>query len=246
MAMLFEKYGLGGVFNNQNVKDACEKVGFGNPFDATKIDKLDSLPNSMREQDCFVIHLGGGKHKFLKGLESAYVKLPAVKVRKFSYKKSLLNETDTSESNVLFACLNAGLLQSFIYGNRKLKPRVYGSRRTTFTGSYKIGKQRVKTENVQMEMDMILEHEGAVTIVEAKNGKPSNLAAYQLFMPFMYYNQLESTHNLGIRSVKCCYITRTTNKGNSLLFAYLCDFTDTNNMASAKIIKSEGYELVKK
>jgi hypothetical protein len=32
------------VFHNDLVKDVCRKVGFGNPFDVTKIDSRDKLP----------------------------------------------------------------------------------------------------------------------------------------------------------------------------------------------------------
>ena len=52
------------VFTNSDVKQACDEVKFGNPFDVTKIDNIAKLPNILTKNDAFIIHLGQGKHKF--------------------------------------------------------------------------------------------------------------------------------------------------------------------------------------
>ena len=53
------------VFHNELVKDICKKVGFGNPFDVSKLDNSTNdktvFPNIMLEEDYFLIHLGEGK-----------------------------------------------------------------------------------------------------------------------------------------------------------------------------------------
>jgi type I site-specific restriction-modification system R (restriction) subunit len=54
------------VFDNDLVKDVSKKVGFGNPFDATKIDNKVKLPQVLRDNDFAVIHLGKGRHQFIK------------------------------------------------------------------------------------------------------------------------------------------------------------------------------------
>jgi len=46
------------VFHNDLLKDITKKVGFGNPFDVTKLDSSDKLPKSFIERDC-LLHLGG-------------------------------------------------------------------------------------------------------------------------------------------------------------------------------------------
>ena len=56
------------VFINKEVRKACARIGFGNPFDATKIDSSLLLPDAMSADDAFVVHLGNGKHKFVFGI----------------------------------------------------------------------------------------------------------------------------------------------------------------------------------
>jgi hypothetical protein len=44
------------VFHNDLVKDVSKKVGFGNPFDVTKIDNKDKLPH--RTKTSFAYNFG--------------------------------------------------------------------------------------------------------------------------------------------------------------------------------------------
>ena len=60
------------VFHNDIVKDIARKVGFGNPFDATKLDNKTKLPDILLENDYAIIHLGSGFHKFIKGINKVY------------------------------------------------------------------------------------------------------------------------------------------------------------------------------
>ncbi len=52
------------IFNNNLVKEISKKIGFGNPFDVTKIDIKEKLPMSLLEKDYCIIHLGEGKPPF--------------------------------------------------------------------------------------------------------------------------------------------------------------------------------------
>ena len=56
------------VFDNMLVKQICKKYGFGNPFDATKLDDTSKFPKILLDEDYFILHLGEGKHKFVKGI----------------------------------------------------------------------------------------------------------------------------------------------------------------------------------
>jgi hypothetical protein len=68
--VLFQQYLHVGnpIFTNNDVKRACHQVGFGNPFDATKVDTREGLPQSMRTQNYCIAHLGGGRHQFIREL----------------------------------------------------------------------------------------------------------------------------------------------------------------------------------
>ncbi len=92
------------VFDNDLVKKSCKKHKFGNPFDATKLDSTEKLPKIMLKNDVFIMHIGSGKHKFVKGISKGYhafEKIDKKNIIQWQYRKSILNEYDTSESNIL-------------------------------------------------------------------------------------------------------------------------------------------------
>lgn len=105
------------IFHNDLVKDIARKVGFGNPFDATKIDNKNKLPEILLENDYAVIHLGNGNHQFIKGIEKVYHDFePIESTLQWNYKKSILNEYNSSESNILSVANNQRILHHFLFG----------------------------------------------------------------------------------------------------------------------------------
>lgn len=56
-------------FDNDLVK-AISGTTFKNQFDVTKLDNSSKLPPLLKEMDYYVIHLGGGKHQFVKGIKN--------------------------------------------------------------------------------------------------------------------------------------------------------------------------------
>ncbi len=60
------------TFSNDEVKVVSSEIGFGNPFDATKIDNSAVLPQTLRDEDMFVVHLGRGRHRFVPGIANGY------------------------------------------------------------------------------------------------------------------------------------------------------------------------------
>ncbi len=53
-------------FHNDEVKEVTAN-SFRNQFDATKFDSSEKLPSLLKENGYFIIHLGNGKHAFVKG-----------------------------------------------------------------------------------------------------------------------------------------------------------------------------------
>ena len=89
-------------FDNKLVKKVANEVGFGNPFDATKIDNSSLLPAALLSADVYVVHLGKGIHQFVHGINLGYHKFEPInenETYEWKYRQSLLNEFDTSESN---------------------------------------------------------------------------------------------------------------------------------------------------
>ena len=48
------------TFHNDLVKEVSTKVGFGNPFDITKLDNKSKLPKNLIEKNYAIVHLGNG------------------------------------------------------------------------------------------------------------------------------------------------------------------------------------------
>ena len=63
------------VFDNNLVKEILrESDGDSgtNPYDMTKIDDLSKLPETVLRAGYVLIHLGDGRHKFIKGVDKIY------------------------------------------------------------------------------------------------------------------------------------------------------------------------------
>ncbi|MEA3310137.1 MAG: hypothetical protein U9Q70_11595 [Chloroflexota bacterium] len=237
------------VFDNKLVKKVCAKIGFKNPYDVTKIDNSSILPSDVREQDYFIIHLGMGTHQFVRGVHFGYHKFEPIsddeKIR-WKYRKSLLNEFDTSESNILSVANNQRILHDFLYKDMVASPKAYNSRRTKKSITYFVGDELIKTTNLQMEIDFTLEYHGDVTIIEAKNKYPEDFAVYQLFHPYKYYRKLKKEENVAIKQISSCYILRGQSEEGSVLRLYKYTFADENQIGSIQLVEKAEYSLVKR
>lgn len=237
------------VFDNQQVKQVCARIGFGNPFDVTKVDHSALLPGDVRQQDYFVVHLGEGLHRFVKGISFGYHRFEPIagdEVFSWKYRQSILNDFDASESNILSVASNQRILHDFLYNDIVASPKVYNARRTKTNIEYMIGNSQIVTTNLQMEIDLTLELNGVVTVVEGKNGFPEDFAVYQLFHPYKYYRQLQKDNNLPLQQVNCCYILREKQQTESVLRLYLYIFDDENRLDSIRLLKKAEYRLVKR
>lgn len=237
------------IFDNALVKQICKKYNFGNPFDATKLDDTSKFPQILLDDDYFILHLGNGRHKFVKGIKNGFhnfEKIDENNIYNWKYRKSILNEFDTSESNILSVASNQRIIHDFLYEDIVASPKVYNSRRTKMSLNYYVGNDKVNTENLQMEIDLTLELNGIITVIEGKNGFPENFAIYQLYHPFKYYSILKKENKLDVKQISCCYILRKRENDNSVLRLYNYVFEDENNMASIRLLKSAQYNLIKR
>ncbi|MDI6802834.1 MAG: hypothetical protein QME58_03180 [Bacteroidota bacterium] len=237
------------VFDNDLVKKYCKKHHFGNPFDVTKLDDTSKFPDMLIDEDYFIIHLGGGKHKFIKGIKSGFHKFENIEdnfIFDWKYRKSLLNEFDSSESNILSIGSNQRIIHDFLYDDIVAGPKVYNARRTKISFKYNFGKEEIIATNLQMEIDLTLELNGIITICEGKNGFPENFAIYQLFHPFKYFNEFRKQEKLDVKLITCCYVLRKKEDGKSYIRLYNYTFEDETNMKSLKLLKNAQYNLIKR
>ena len=196
-----------------------------------------------------MIRLVERRHKFVKGISNGFHSFEEIdkdKTFDWKYQKSILNEFDTSESNILSVASNQKIIHDFLYEDTAASLKVYNARRTKMTLSYHIGEEEIRTQNLQMEIDLTMELEGLVTIFEGKNGFPENFAIYQLFHPFKYYSVLKKEKKLDIKQITCCYVLRKMERENSVLRFYNYTFEDENNVTSIKLLKNAQYNLIER
>lgn len=239
------------AFHNDLVKDISKKNKFGNPFDVTKLDSIDKLPQFFKEQDICLLHLGGGNHKFIKGINKLYHKFEKIQNSvKWEYKKSLLNQYNDSESNVLSVANNQRILHNFLFGEDsefanidiEKRPKTYFPHRTKTTLKYYFENENIIAKNQQIEIDLTIEFNGTIGIVEAKNGNIKDFNIYQIYHPFLYYYN----SNLPIREIICAYLVRQKdiqNRDCMKLWAYT--FSKPLRLDSIKFLKSKEYVLIR-
>ena len=236
------------TFDNDVVKEICKRHNFGNPFDATKIDNLSRLPEEIRNSGYCLVHLGNGKHKFVRAISGCFHDFEEIKNDEipWKYRQSALNETDSSESSILSVGFNQRIVHDFLYDDIVANPKMYGSRRTKISETYKIGSETIRTEKLQLEIDLITEYQGVVTVFEGKNKFPGNFAVYQLFHPFLYFQSLKETSEINITKINCCYLLRDYDSEESVLRIYLYEFADARDMSSIRLKKCDQYRLIKR
>lgn len=237
------------VFDNALVKQVCKEYGFGNPFDVTKLDDTSKFPQILLAEDYFILHLGKGRHKFVKRINNGFHSFEEINndnIFDWKYRKSILNEFDTSESNILSVASNQRIIHDFLYEDIVASPKAYNARRTRINLSYHIGKEKIMTQSLQMEIDLTMELRGVITIFEGKNGFPENFAIYQLFHPFKYYSILKEKKKLDVEQITCCYVLRKRERGNSIIRLYNYTFEDEDDMISIKLLKNAQYNLIRR
>ena len=165
-------------------------------------------------------------------------RFPEERRYQWRYRRSILNNINTSESNVLSVGYNQRIIHDFLYEDITVSPKLYGSNRTQMSLDCRISGDAINATNVQVEIDLTLEHLGAITVFEAKNGEPVDFNVFQLFNPYRYYRQ--NTQSPPVTAINCCYLLRQDNR----LRLYLYSFTDPQNPGSIRLKRNAEYTLV--
>lgn len=236
------------IFDNKLAKEVTGGT-FSNQYDVTKIDTSAKLPPELRKADYFVIHLGGGRHQFARGIDAGYHRLepiPAKNTIDWKYRRSLLNEADTSEASILALANNQRIIHDFLYEDIVASPKTYLPRRTKASFEYYIGTQAVQVQNLQIEMDLTLEYLGEVTICEGKNGCPADFAVYQLYHPFRYFSNLRDQKGFPIRNVSVILANRYQEEEYTAVELRKYKFKEQEHLDSIELEKATRYRLVRR
>ena len=243
-------------FHNDLVKRICKQKGFGNPFDVTKLDNKDKLPDILIKKDYGIVHLGNGNHLFIKGLNNIYHDFEPIQTEiDWKYRKSLLNQFNSSESNMLSVANNQRILHNFLFGEDKefcevdilKRPKTYFPHRTKTSFEYSIGNQiSLELENIQIEIDLTIEFQGTIGVFEAKNGNSNNFSLFQIFNPYLYYYNASKQKDLigKIKNIVCVFVVRKKINNIEVINLWSYTFTNFNDITSLKFIKSASYKLI--
>jgi hypothetical protein len=239
-------------FDNDEVKRVCAKYRFGNPFDVTKVDTASDLPDSIREQGFCVVHLGQGRHAFIKELQKWYHVFEDIEeheVIQWRYRKSLLNDLDTGEAAVLSFVYNQHILHDFLYEDVVASPKIYVPGRTRVDLEYKVGNTLIQAHKQQMETDLTLEYQGTVTVLEAKSSFMKDFVVYQLFHPVKFYLQQASKNNIPMTSINACYVLKQSRRARGQTYPetrvrlYLYCFDEPDSIDSLRLVRKAEYHL---
>jgi hypothetical protein len=239
-------------FSNSDVKQVANAVDFKNPFDATKVDSREILPQSIRQKGYCIAHIGRGRYRFIPELQNWYhdfEDISSKEVIEWRYRKSLLNDIDRGEASALSLAFNQHILHDFIYEDVVASPKIYVPGRSRTTIEYTVGSTHVKAKNQQLEMDMVLEYQGTVTVIEAKNKAFSsftNFAVYQLFYPIKYYLNRAKDRKISIPHINACYVLRQASSRASGVIKvrlYLYEFADPDRLDSIRLVRKAEYHL---
>jgi hypothetical protein len=242
------------TFDNQLVKDMTgDKLS--NQFDVTKVDTSAKIPDDLLEKDLFIVHLGGGDHRFVKGIQYGYHKfepVPESKIYPWEYVPSVLDWTDESEAGVLSLAFNQQIIQHFLFGDRTVPLRIHIPRRTRGnvlnSFRYSIDGAVVDVNNLQIEMDFIVEKNGNLAVGEAKFSSkvgffPEDFAVAQVYLPYRRLLKLRDQKNWKT-SARCMFVVQyRPTKDQAAIRIYEYDFVNSDDMATIKMLKNAEYRL---
>lgn len=109
----------------------------------------------------------------------------------------------------------------------------------------------MKFENLQIEIDLTIEHNGYVTIFEGKNAINSNrwldnFNIFQLYNAFRYYFEIKKTKKIDIKKITACYLIRQKRNKDSVVRLYNYTFENPVDITTIKLLKKREYILEKR
>ncbi len=240
------------VFDNDMVEAVCRRIGFKNKFDATKLDNISLLPAELRALDYAVIHKGRGQHEFVRGIEKIYHRFEPISEQiEWPYRKSLLNEYNSSESNMLSVANNQRILHHFLFGiDREFdyldiseQPKIYFAHRTKTDMTYQIGNYWRQIQS--LKVGLCIEYKGKISVFQRVIGVPDSFLRYKAYLQFLHYEKLKAKHRLDeyIKDVMILYISWHKTKKISAIKLWAYTFINSQDAGSISLQKSTEYQL---
>ena len=204
-----------------------------------KQDSREDRPEVFIKNNLFLLPVKNGTYNIIKG--EGYIDIPKIDKENTTYSPKLDFQLDTakvgdSEMQHLDFAYAVSLIRTFM-GDNSLVLTIRG-RKYTPEFEFYVGKQLIKTDGVQTEVDAGYEGENQVVLIEAKNINATNVIIRQLFYPFRQWQ----SHT----KKKVATLFFNKNQDEDIYSIWQFEFKDPKNYNSIELIKSEKFKIIKK
>lgn len=232
-------------FGNEMVKEVSTKHRFRNLFDATKFNTFESLPECLKEDGFFIVHLGRGNHAFVRGKGFHYFE-PIVNIKDWKLSHSVVSKLGNSEADTVSTTFNEKMVHDFLFDHPVDELKIHNSRRSTTDYVFWIGKNQLHADHLQIEMDALFENKDTIATVEVKNVKHTNFEIRQLYSTFRYLDRFRRD-GLIPNNYKIRHLFAVVSKGQKSDFYRLYEYTFTSwkHMDSIELVKNAQYNVAK-
>ncbi len=227
------------IFSNEIVKKVTGDVKFSNQFDATKFESKEKLPECLRKNGFFIIHLGKGRHAFVKG-DGYHNFEPIKEIKEWKTRKTLIGELGKSEASTMSELYNSKIIHDFLYGRKDVDMQVHTARRTRTSYDVMVGNEKLHADKQQIEIDGIFETEEIIAAIEVKNVDHKDFEIRQLFNIMKYFEEKKLPSGYKLRII---FVVKVREKGENFFRLYEYEFTDKERLDSIKLVRNVQYDI---
>jgi len=202
-----------------------------------KQDCREDRPDIFKKHNLFLLPVKNGYYNIIKG--AGYINIPEIKKETLVYISKLEFKLDTasigdSEMQHLDYAYAASLIRTFM-NDTSLVLTIRGRKYTPEFELY-VGKQLIKVNGVQTEVDAGYEGKKQVVLIEAKNFNASNVIIRQLYYP---YRQWQAKTN---KKVITLFFDKA--RGENVYSIWQFEFSKMDDYNSIKLVKSGKFRIV--
>lgn len=224
------------------IKKACQKFKETGEKEVRVLCKQDSRkdrPDIFIKHNLFLLPVKNGYYYIIKG--EGYVDIPEIKKEVAVYSSKLDFQLDTSkigdsEMQHLDYAYAASLIRTFT-NDPSLILTIRG-RKYTPGFNFFVGKQLIKVQSVQTEIDAGYEGKNQVVLIEAKNFNATNVIIRQLYYPFRQWQ--------GHTKKKVVTLFFNKDHGKDVYSIWQFEFSNPKQYNSIKLVKSGKFRIVEK
>lgn len=224
------------------IKRACQRfkeTGEKEVRVLCKQDSRESRPDIFIKHDLFLLPVKNGYYNIIRG--DGYIDIPEIKKEIVVYSAKLDFQLDTtrigdSEMQHLDYAYAASLIRTFT-NDPSLVLTIRGRKYTPGFEFY-VGKQLIKVQGVQTEVDAGYEGKNQVVLIEAKNISAINVIIRQLYYPFRQWQEHTK------KKVVTLFFDKA--HGENVYSIWQFEFKDPKNYNSIQLVKSGKFRIVEK